>query len=295
MMPQATAKAAMYPDLPPPVFAALRTIVQRETGIALSDNKRHMLQARLGSRLATMGLEDFDAFIARLDDPEGHFERAALISAITTNVTSFFREEHHFALLEKRILPPLLASLRNGGRLRLWSAACSSGEEAYSMAATLYAACPDAGVLDARILATDIDEQVLGHAEAGSYAPRQIGALTPARRALLFGEGGGTQIRTELRQIVRFCPLNLNGDWPMRGQFNVIFCRNAAIYFPRETQERLWLRFAAQLAPDGWLIIGHSERLTGPAASAFRCEDITAYRKTGSSPDEPVSQKKGSP
>ncbi|PLL10919.1 chemotaxis protein [Tabrizicola sp. TH137] len=262
-------------------FTTLRRIVERETGIALAEGKRHMLQARLGSRLRSMGMTGFQAFLARLDEPDAHAERAALISAVTTNVTGFFREAHHFTLLAERILPPLVDPLRRAGRLRLWSAACSTGEEAYSIAASLHRVCPDIGTCDARILATDIDEQVLARAALAEYGAKQIAPLGAEQRMALFGSTGATRIRDDLRRLVRFRPLNLNGDWPMRGPFHVIFCRNVAIYFPRDRQERLWQRFGDLLAPGGWLILGHSERLTGPAAADFRCEDITAYRKIG--------------
>lgn len=280
-MPHSFAPGRTEQEIDAATFALLRRIVEDETGIALADGKRPMLQSRLSSRLRGMGLSGFKDYLARLQDPDAVIERAALISAITTNVTAFFREAHHFDLLRDRILPPLIDALPKGGRLRLWSAACSSGEEAYSMAATLHLACPDIARLDARILATDIDEQVLRRAEAAEYTPRQTEALSPARRSALFGPASSTRIRDDLRGLVRFLPLNLNGDWPMRGPFHVIFCRNVAIYFPRDRQERLWQRCADLLAPGGWLLLGHSERLTGPAAPAFRCEDITAYRKIG--------------
>lgn len=262
-------------------FAALRRLVERETGISIADSKRQMLQARMAGRLRTFGLTGLKAFIARLDDPDAHAERAALISAVTTNVTSFFREEHHFALLRERILPTLADPRFRGEPLRLWSAACSTGEEAYSIAACLHPAIAAGTLTGARILATDIDEAVLQRAALADYDPRQIDGLLPARRTALFGRPGATRIREDLRRLVRFLPLNLNGDWPMHGPFHVIFCRNVAIYFSRDRQERLWQRFAQLLAPGGWLLIGHSERLTGPAAADFRCEDITAYRKTG--------------
>lgn len=280
-MQQSVVPGKAAEELDAATFALIQRIVERETGIALAEGKRHMLQARLGSRLRGLGRSGFQAYLDRLQEPDGVTERAALISAVTTNVTSFFREAHHFALLRERILPPLLDPLRKGGRLRLWSAACSTGEEAWSIAATLHLACPDIARHDARILATDIDEQVLQRAQAADYSPKQSAALSSAQRSALFGPSGGTRIRDDLRASVRFQTLNLNGHWPMRGPFDAIFCRNVAIYFPRDRQERLWQRCAGLLAPGGWLILGHSERLTGPATPAFRCEDITAYRKIG--------------
>jgi len=260
-------------------FRALQGIISRETGIHLPEAKRFFLQARLCSKMRLLGLPSLDAFIDKITSGEGRRERDILISAVTTNVTSFFREEHHFTLLTDRILPPLLACLDQGGKVRIWSAACSTGEEAYSIAATLQGLCPDAARRDARILATDIDPEVLRTAAVGEYASARVSALPPHRRSALFSPSNPTVIREELRRLLRFRLLNLNGEWPMRGAFDVIFCRNAAIYFPRERQERLWQRFAALLPPGGWLILGHSERLTGPAARSFSCEGITAYRR----------------
>ena len=280
-MAQAVAPGRPDHEIDAQTFARLQRIVERETGIALAESKRSMLQARLGNRLRSLGMAGFQDFLSRIEGPDAEDERASLISAITTNVTSFFREAHHFSLLQDRILPSLVAPPREGGRLRLWSAACSSGEEAYSIAASLLMLCPDADQRDARILATDIDEQILQRAIAAEYTPRQMEGLSPAQRGLLFGPPGSSRIRGELRQLIRFRPLNLKGEWPMRGPFDVIFCRNVAIYFPRDRQERLWQRCAELLAPGGWLLLGHSERLSGPATSAFRCEDVTAYRKIG--------------
>lgn len=260
-------------------FRILQKVIADETGILVKEEKRCLLQARLAARLRHLGLTSMEDFVDRVVSGGQRCDRNTLISAVTTNVTSFFRENHHFKLLSERILPPRLAGLKDNGRIRIWSAACSTGEEAYSIAATIHQLCPDAGNRDIRVLATDIDPEVLQVAHRGAYAADRIAALQPLQRAALFGETGGGEIRSELRQLLRFRLLNLNGDWPMRGPFDVIFCRNAAIYFPRDLQERLWQRLAALLQPGGWLILGHSERLIGETAHAFACEDITAYRK----------------
>lgn len=268
----------MDQELGGPAFHALQSIVARETGIHLPESKRMMLQARLAGRLTELGLSGIEDFLAGIAAGDAQL-RDTLITCVTTNVTAFFREAHHFSLLENRILPPLLPGLADGGRLRLWSAGCSTGEEPYSMAASLHKLTAGMDAPDVRILATDIDRRVLQTAEAAIYPPDRQTRLPVERRNLLFAADRPNEIRAAIRQLVRFRPLNLNGDWPMRGPFDAIFCRNVAIYFPRETQEALWLRFAALLRRGGWLILGHSERLTGPAACHFRCEDVTAYRK----------------
>jgi chemotaxis protein methyltransferase CheR len=166
--------------------------------------------------------------------------------------------------------------------VRLWSAACSSGPEPYSIAATVAELCPEAGRLDIRILATDIDPNVLSVALAGHYPREEAESLGPAQQARLF-EKGNTDfpVRRQLRDLVAFRRLNLMGDWPMAGRFDVIFCRNVAIYFDKPTQERLWSRLAAQMAFGGVLFIGHSERITGPATTLLENAGTTSYRLRG--------------
>lgn len=259
-------------------FRALGALVAQETGIALAEGKRLMVQSRLLGRLRALGLGGFAEYVALLGQPQGRDEVQELISAVTTNVTGFFREEHHFRHLAEVVLPPLVARARQGGRVRLWSSACSTGEEPWSIAATLRRLCPEAGDLDLRILATDVDRKVLARAEAARYGDEAQAALSPeVQRQLFVGTGGA--ILPDLRRAVRFRPLNLIGDWPMRGGFDAIFCRNVVIYFDKPTQERLWQRFAEVLPPGGWLYVGHSERISGPAAALFAAEGVTTYRR----------------
>lgn len=265
-------------------FRGLAAIILHQTGIALPDSKRPMLQSRLLGRLRALGLAGFSDYLALLSQGDGADETAAaaereeLVSAVTTNVTGFFREEHHFRHLAETALPPLVARARAGGRVRIWSSACSTGEEVWSIAATLRRLCPDAGTLDLRVLASDVDRKALATAEAGRYGAEAQAALSADRQRLLFGAAEGT-VLPDLRASLRFRHLNLIGPWPMRGRFDVIFCRNVVIYFDKPTQERLWSRFAEALVPGGWLYIGHSERVTGPAAPYFAPEGVTTYRR----------------
>ncbi|MBC2836737.1 CheR family methyltransferase [Paragemmobacter straminiformis] len=259
-------------------FRDLAAIVMAETGIALSEGKRPMLQSRLLGRLRALGLDGFSAYLALIAAPQGEAERQELVSAVTTNVTGFFREEHHFRHLEQIALPPLVALARARGRVRIWSSACSTGEEPWSIAATLRKLCPEAGTLDLRILASDVDRKALARAEAGQYDADALAALSAEARRLLFAGQGGA-IHPDLRAALRFRQLNLIGPWPMQGGFQVIFCRNVVIYFDKPTQERLWQRFAEAIPPGGWLYIGHSERITGPAAAHFAPEGVTTYRR----------------
>lgn len=203
------------------------------------------------------------------------------MSALTTNVTHFFRERHHFAYLREKILPDLVEKAKKGSSVRIWSSACSAGQEAYSIAAMIRDACPEASGLDIKLLATDVDPQMIQKARQARYDRDQADAIPDEYKRLMIEDDGGQQfkIRQDLTSLVSFGELNLIGDWPMRRRFDVIFCRNAAIYFDKDTQVRLWQRFADVLQDDGHLMIGHSERLTGPAQSEFRSVAITTYQR----------------
>lgn len=274
-------------------FRTLARIVHAESGIVLSEGKRGLVVSRLGRRLRSLGLTDFASYCGLVESGAGGEERVQLISALTTNVTRFFREDHHFQALRDRILPDLVSRARRGGRVRIWSAGCSSGEEPYSIAIEVLELCPEAASLDLRLLATDIDPQVLATARAGRYPVEAVDGIAPPRRARHFGSEGEGQVAVAepLRALITFAPLNLIGDWPMRGAFDVIFCRNVVIYFDAQTRDRLWHRFAAALAPGGSLFIGHSERLGGQAEALFENAGITWYRRN----DLPAAEALASP
>jgi len=262
-------------------FRAIARALHRATGIALPETKRPLVYSRLARRLRVLGLDGFRSYADLIEGPEGGAELGFMISALTTNVTSFFREPHHFALVRDQALPALADRARDGGRVRLWSSASSTGEEPLSLAMTVLEACPEAGRLDIRILATDIDPVVLDHARAGRYRRADIAVFASARRARWFEPDGDEHVRAvaALRDLVSYRQLNLVGDWPMKGPFDAIFCRNVAIYFDRQGQERLWTGFARLLPPGGHLCIGHSERLSGPAVALFRPVGITAFTR----------------
>ena len=206
-----------------------------------------------------------------------------MMAALTTNVTRYFREPHHFDHLRDVVMPKLVDRARRGGRIRLWSAACSNGQEPYSMAITVLQALPEAANLDVKILATDIDPNMVAEGRAGIY---REDAITPVpldlrRKWFKKAAGGAWEVADELRTLVSFKELNLIGDWPMKGKFDVIFCRNVVIYFDEPTQERIWSRFAPLLEPGGTLYIGHSERVSGPGASLFETTGLTTYSVKG--------------
>ena len=263
-------------------FARIAALVHKISGIVLAQNKRPLVQSRLSRRLRALGMAGFDVYADFVSRPENVQEQSELLTAVTTNVTSFFREQHHFDTLIQSALPALAARAQAGGRVRIWSAGCSSGEEPYSIAACVLAVLPSAATLDLRILATDIDTTMVARAAAGLFPAEAAAGLPSDHRRRLFTsspQAGLVQVSDQAKALVTCKALNLQGDWPMRGPFDVIFCRNVVIYFDKSTQERLWQRFADTLVPGGHLMIGHSERVSGPALSLFSAEGITTYRR----------------
>lgn len=263
-------------------FAALARLLQDETGIVLTEAKKGLAVSRLSRRLRNLQLPDFDAYCALLSGPSGAAELQEMVVLLTTNVTRFFREGHHFDQLRDAILPDLIAKAKSGGRVRIWSAGCSSGEEPYSIAMTALSAFPGIEATNFRILATDIDRNVLGIGRAGRYRiPAQERAAAPLiakHMEAVAGEADLLEVSPKLRTLVQFAELNLQQPWPMQGKFDVIFCRNVVIYFSTDTQQVLWPRFADALQPRGHLMIGHSERVTGPATERLRSCGVTQYQ-----------------
>lgn len=248
-------------------FRLLRELIYAHTGIALGDHKRALVCARLARRLRRLRLKDYAAYYEHLihNDPEER-ELMEMINAITTNKTDFFREPHHFKFLSENVLPAFRAGHQR--RIRIWSAAASSGEEAYSIAMTVAEALP-LGEFDVKILASDIDTNVLERAERGVYPMESVKNVPEALRARYLLRGtrnndGQASIKPLLKSIVRFRRLNLmEENWPMHGPFDVIFCRNVLIYFDKETQRKLLHRFAALLRRGGYLMLGHAEAIHG--------------------------------
>lgn len=276
--------ASGYADLRDAEFEFLRGFVRQHCGIALNEHKRQLVQGRLSRRLRALQLPDFAAYCELLrHDPER--ELGELASAISTNVTSFFREAHHYEMLERELLPAWLEQKRRAGdRLRIWSAGCSSGEEPYALAMVLAEALEDSGhKLDAKILATDLSPQALDTARKGVYPMERLAGISDARRVrwMLRGEGayaGLACVHPRLRELVSFAPLNLLHAWPMSGPFDAIFCRNVVIYFDQPTKQQLFERYAQMLPVGGYLFLGHSESLHG-VSERFTPAGRTVYRK----------------
>ena len=260
-------------------FRRIAQMIYADAGIHLAEGKAALVYSRLAKRLRALRMQAFRDYCDLVASPEGASERQEMLTSLTTNVTKFFREAHHFDHLKAQILAPFMAHGR-GARLRLWSAACSTGQEPYSMAMTLLSAWPEAAQRDVKILATDIDRTVLATAEAGLYSESHFEGVGADLRRRFFepAEGGASRVIAAVRRLVTFLPLNLIGAWPMSGQFQAIFCRNVVIYFDEPTQQDIWQKFAPRLAPDGALYIGHSERVTGPAAAVLRNDGVSTYR-----------------
>lgn len=262
-------------------FERIASFMKQESGIALTEVKATLVYSRLAKRIRKLGLESFDAYCAFVETPEGEAERGEMLAALTTNVTRFFREPHHFDHFRSRMAPRLAETARAGGRVRLWSAACSSGEEPYSLALSLLDLFPDAGRYDVRILATDIDPNIVARARAGVYRSDAVAPIAKATRdRWMVGNSANDtwSVGPEARALISFKELNLIGTWPMRGQFDVIFCRNVVIYFEEATQSALWERFKSLLTPAGRLYIGHSERID---INGYESDGLTIYKLQG--------------
>ncbi|MEM6490381.1 MAG: protein-glutamate O-methyltransferase CheR [Pseudomonadota bacterium] len=239
-------------------FQFVRRKLREVAGISLSAEKRSMVYARLSRRIRALGLDSFKSYRAHLDQ-HAESEAGPFVNALTTNLTKFFREAHHFEHLRDVALP---SRRKNVDRVRIWSAGCSTGEEPYSIAIVLDAWLRGQSRCDARILATDLDTNVLERAATGRYSAESAASVSQwSNRAVEAVGDDRVVVADRLKRLITFKPLNLMHDWPMRGPFDAIFCRNVMIYFDRETQKDLIARMRALIADDGFLYVGHSETL----------------------------------
>ncbi len=255
-------------------FARVRDLIYRQAGIALSESKQEMVYSRLARRLRAKGLTSFEVYLDGLESGRDDAEWEAFTNALTTNLTSFFREAHHFPLLAEHVRKVQTP-------IAVWCAASSTGEEPYSIAMTL---CEAFGTLTppVSIVATDIDTKVLETASDGVYAFERVEKLSQERLRRFFQKGKGersgfVRVRPELRRLIEFKSLNLLGPaWPVKGPFDVIFCRNVMIYFDKPSQTRILSRFVPLMKPDGLLFAGHSENFVY-ASDAFTLRGKTVY------------------
>ncbi|WEK04433.1 MAG: protein-glutamate O-methyltransferase CheR [Candidatus Devosia phytovorans] len=259
-------------------FERIKGRVYSVAGISLSDAKRTLVVSRLSKIVRALRLPSFDAYIDYLERNGSANDGQDFVNALTTNLTRFYREDHHFDHLRTHV-GNLMSERPRGQRLRIWSAGCSTGQEPYTIGMDLLAAFPELKRWDFKILATDIDTAVIAKASTGSYPENELNGLSSERARRLEKGGDGTiRVPAPVRELVSFKPLNLIGpNWPMKGPFDAIFCRNVAIYFDKPTQGEVFSRLGKLLAPEGYLYIGHSENL-GAGGEGFRLVGKTIYQ-----------------
>lgn len=261
-------------------FEAIADFAYKHFGLSMSSSKKPLVSARLARQLRQQNVVNFKDYLARLNGKNSDAERSKLLSLLTTNVTHFFREPHHFETLRKDVLPKLIERARNGGRIRIWSAGCSKGQEPFTMAMIVHSMCPEIGKYDFKILGTDIDPQVIKHAQAAIYPQDELGQIPAEYRSLVPKMEPDGRMPENLRSMITFGVLNLIEPFPFKGKFDAIFCRNVAIYFDTPTQQKVWQAFQRCLNLGGYLFIGHSERMSGPAEANMKTSGITTYINT---------------
>jgi chemotaxis protein methyltransferase CheR len=256
-------------------FERVQKMIYSRAGISLNNSKQDMVYSRLARRLRATGINNFKDYLVLLESgSEDEWE--AFVNSLTTNLTSFFRESHHFPLLAEHALKQATRH-----RVSLWCAASSTGEEPYSMAMTLVDAF-GSFTPPVSIIASDVDTNVLAKAESGIYPMERVQKLSADRVKRFFFKGTGAQaglvrVKPELRALITFRQINLlDNDWPIRGPLDAIFCRNVMIYFDKETQLRILERFAPLLQPEGVLFAGHSESFHN-AGHVFKLRGKTVY------------------
>lgn len=242
-------------------FKRIREIAYSMTGISLSDHKKNMIYGRLARRLRRLDIPTFKEYCDLLAEGAGE-EETEFVNSITTNLTSFFRENHHFEHLKNTALPALFKRNASSRRIRIWSAGCSTGEEPYSIAMAVKSV-PSLAQWDVKILATDLDSNVVDRARKGVYTVERIENIPDEYRKNFSVDKSQENVRVKdnIRELLTFKQLNLLHEWPMKGPFDIIFCRNVVIYFDADTQRKLFDRYANIMANNSTLFIGHSESL----------------------------------
>jgi chemotaxis protein methyltransferase CheR len=258
-------------------FRTISDLVYRHCGINLKDGKEALVKARLMKRLRAIGMDSVESYLQLIESKAGDHELDQMIDAMTTNKTSFFREIEHFKFLREMVLPQF-----KGKRMRFWSAACSSGEEPYSLAMLLREHLPEMDRKDVLILATDISRRMIEKGAKALYSEDSLKDLPLSYLQKYFVKARNTacayKVSDPVRSMVRIARLNLMDSWPMKGPFHVIFCRNVMIYFDRATQQRLINRFWELIEPGGYLFVGHSEGLSA-ITHKFKYVRPATYRK----------------
>jgi chemotaxis protein methyltransferase CheR len=266
-------------------FDCLREIARERTGFVLSEDKFGMLYSRLFRRVRYLGLSSFKEYCKYLEKEEAERELLELANAITTNLTAFFRESHHFRFLSERVFPELMQRNSGSGKVRIWSAGCSTGEEPYSLSIALHESQLLSPGWDPRVLASDVDSGALALASKGVYPQERVGGMDVSRLHNWFLKGKGRRrefvcVKPEVRSLVDFSRVNLLENWVLPEPMDVIFCRNVIIYFDKSSKIRLLQRFADALKPGGYLFMGYSESLLR-LTDRFELVGTTVYKKKG--------------
>ncbi len=264
-------------------FNQVCSLVKSISGIVLADGKQDMVYGRLSRRLRALDLPDIDSYL-KLVKCKNSEELIHFTNALTTNLTSFFREAHHFEFLKSDVFPELMKKNSATKKIRIWSAGCSTGEEPYSIGMTALDFFSSHTDWDVRIIATDLDSNVVKTGKDGIYPMSRIEGVLDKYKKRWIKRGKGdksdfVKMSSELQSIITFKQLNLLGVWPITGPLDVIFCRNVVIYFDKETQKVLFDRYANILNPDTHLFIGHSENMFN-VCNRFRSIGNTIYQKT---------------
>ncbi|MEM9412080.1 MAG: protein-glutamate O-methyltransferase CheR [Planctomycetota bacterium] len=262
-------------------FDYVAQFAKKNFGLNLPASKLPVVHSRVSRRLRHLGIDSFAEYRDLLETDAGLSEKSELLSALTTNVTEFFREKHHFETLVNDSLRIHGGLGLKTGRVRIWSAGCSTGQEPYSIAMKVLESHRNSASSDIRILATDIDPVVVSKAKEGLFSPLEVEKLPKYLLEKYFevSSDGSAKVREKVKEMVHFGVFNLIDTFPFKGPFDAIFCRNVAIYFDKDTQADIWSKFCDVLAPQGNLFIGHSERVSGRAESLLKSNGITTYTK----------------
>lgn len=260
-------------------FEGLRQLVLEYTGISLSSAKIELVKRRFAPRLRALSLDSFGAYVSHV---KKHPDELGFFSdAITTNLTSFYREKHHFDLLRDELMGEILARHQRDKRLRFWSAGCSTGQEPYTLGIELFRTIPNIDSYDLRILATDLDSKCLQTCKDGVYAEKDLEKVPPEAKSKYFDRVPGTdkyRVDQKVKNLITFKRLNFLDEFPMRGPFDVIICRNVFIYFDKQMQAKVMAKFARVQQPGDYLFLGHSESV-GDLTKDYKLVGLTTYKR----------------
>ncbi|MCI4662763.1 MAG: protein-glutamate O-methyltransferase [Neomegalonema sp.] len=268
--------AATFTPMSDAEFREFSKIVLDLTGIVIQAHKRQMITSRLSRRLRAKGMGSFSDYLEFVTSERGATEHEEFVNAVTTNLTSFFRESHHFDHFAEAVIKPFVAA--RGTKMRVWSSAASSGEEPYSIAMTALAASGGHLPRDFKILATDLDTRMLTRCREGVYTSERGEKLPPMAAPYVERSGDQISVKQQAKALITFNQLNLLHDWPMKGPFDVIFCRNVLIYFDLATKRSIVDRLTKLIRPQGFLYLGHSEAMLGEHPE-LRSQGKTIFQK----------------